>query len=38
MRCRKRKMTIIKIIFVGVDKVKARIDTVIFIKMKNILS
>lgn len=37
MRCRKRKMTV-KIIFVNVDKVTTRIDSIVFTKMKNILS
>lgn len=31
-------MTIIKIIFVDVDKAMARIDSVVFIEMENILS
>jgi len=35
MRCRKRKISIIKIIFICVDKVMAKIDSV---EMENILS
>jgi len=35
MRCRKRKISLIKIIFIGVDKVMAKIDSV---EMENILS
>jgi len=35
MRCRKRKISSIKIIFIGIDKVMAKIDSV---EMENILS